>query len=522
MKIKYKPLEKPLELNNFKDLIDFRVNSSNKIAYKYRLKKDIVEITAEQFKNHIEAFGTYLYSQEHKNTKIALIGENSYEWIVSYFAIVNGGNVVVPLDKELPASDLKELITRSGCTALVYAESYSDIAEDNQELKTYSMKEFDTFYAEGQKIIDSGNTEYIDFVPDGNKMSSIIFTSGTTGKPKGVMLTPKNMIADINAAGSISSLAGDTLLTLPLHHTFAFSTSVIANIMFEGTTAINASLRNFKKDLAEFKPRNICVVPLYLESLYKNIWNGAKEQKKDKLLKTMIKISNGLRKVGIDLRRKLFKSVLDQLGGNLDLLVAGGAPISDMYTKGFDDLGITVLNGYGITECAPVVSVNEYGNLVLGSVGVVCNCCDVKIKDGEILVKGDNVMLGYFDDEKSTEEAFEDGWFKTGDLGHLEGNILFITGRKKNLIILSNGKNVSPEELEDLIITSIPNVNEVIVSADGDYIGAEIYAENRDGIQEAINELNKKLPAYKQIKKISFRDTEFEKTTTKKIKRKYN
>ncbi len=521
MKMKYKPLQKKLELNNFKDLIEFRANSSNKIAYKYRLKKEVIEITAEQFKQHIEFFGTYLYNCDVKNTKVALIGENSYEWIVSYFAIVNGGNVVVPLDKELSPEDIKELITRSNCSALVYADSYSDIAEDNSELKTYSMKDFAKFYEEGRKIIDGGNTEYLDYVPDGDAMSSIIFTSGTTGKPKGVMLSPKNMIADINAAGSISSLAGDTLLTLPLHHTFAFSTSVIANIMFEGTTAINASIRNFKKDLAEFKPRNICVVPLYLESLYKNIWNGAKEQKKDKLLKVMIKISNILRKVGIDLRRKLFKSILDNLGGNLDLLVAGGAPISDVYTKGFDDLGITVLNGYGITECSPVVSVNEYGNLVLGSVGVVCDCCEIKIKDGEILVKGENVMLGYFGDEKATEEAFDDGWFKTGDLGHLEGNILFITGRKKNLIILSNGKNVSPEELEDLILTN-SNADEVIVSAEGDYIGAEIYAENREGIQEAINELNKKLPSYKQIQKVTFRDTEFEKTTTKKIKRKYN
>ena len=249
--------------------------------------------------------------------------------------------------------------------------------------------------------------------------------------------------------------------------------------------------------------------------------DAAKEQKKDKLLKTMIGISNGLLKVGIDVRRKLFKSVLDQLGGNLDLLVAGGAPISDVYTKGFADLGITVINGYGITECSPVVSVNRQSKVVLGSVGPVCNCCEVKIKDGEILVKGENVMLGYFQDEEATKEAFDDGWFKTGDLGYMDGEYLYITGRKKNLIILSNGKNVSPEELED-IITTKTTANEVIVYQDGDMIAAEIYAEEKEGIQEAINEINKTLPSYKQIHKVSFRDTEFEKTTTKKIKRKYN
>ena len=521
MKFKYQALTNPPVLNNFKDLIEFRTKSENKIAYKYRFKKSVVEITADQFKQHIEALGTYLYSIGFKDAKIALIGENSYEWIVSYFAIVNGGNVVVPLDKELPAEDLKELITRSGATALIYADTYSDIASDNSEITTLCMNDFEQFYAKGNEIINSGNTEYIDFVPDGNKMCSIIFTSGTTGKPKGVMLTPRNILSDIIAAGSISSLAGDTLLTLPLHHTFAFSTSVIANIIFEGTTSINSSLRNFKKDLAEFKPRNICVVPLYLESLYKNIWNSAKEQKKDKLLKTMIVISNGLRKVGIDLRRTLFKSVLDQLGGNLDLLVAGGAPISDVYTKGFDDIGITVLNGYGITECSPVVSVNRYTKIVLGSVGPVCGCCEVKIKDGEILVKGENVMLGYFDDPKATEDAFEDGWFKTGDLGYIKGDCLFITGRIKNLIILSNGKNVSPEELEDLILTKT-NAEEVLVSAEGDYIMAEVYAQQPEGVEEAILALNKNLPSYKQIQKVKFRDTEFEKTTTKKIKRKYN
>lgn len=454
-----------------------------------------------------------------KDSKIALIGENSYSWILSYFSVVNGGNIIVPIDKELPNEDIADLIKQSGAVALIYADTYRDIAEEHGHLKLFNMKEFDAYISEGEKLINDGNKDFVDYEIDNKKLCSIIYTSGTTGKPKGVMLCHKNFAADIiSSCENVLYIAGSSMLTLPLHHTFAFSTSVLSMLLKGVTIPINSSLRTFKQDLKDFKPQNMFLVPLYVETMYKNIWTTADEQGKTKLLKTTLKISNALRKVGIDIRRKVFKSVLDTFGGELDLIVSGGVPINEKYIKCFDDLGIKVLNGYGITECSPVVAVNRNENPVNDSVGLILSCNEVKEKGGEILVKGDNVMLGYYEDDGATKDAFDDGWFKTGDLGYIKDNHLFITGRKKNLIILSNGKNVSPEELEEKI-RLIENVIEVLVYAENDAITAEIYAGNTDNIQNSINELNKSLPLYKQVSKVKFRDTEFVKTTTKKIKR---
>ena len=511
-------LNKTPYIENLKELVNLRATMPNEIAFKYKKKKEIIEITAKQFKNEIECFGTYLYSQGLKDSKIALIGENSYQWILSYFSVVNGGNIIVPIDKELSNEDIADLIKQSGAVALIYADSYSDIADEHKHLQLFSMKDFDAYISEGKKLIDDGNKDFVDYEIDNKKLCSIIYTSGTTGKPKGVMLCHKNFAADIISSCENVYIAGSSMLTLPLHHTFAFSTSVLSMLLKGVSIPINSSLRTFKQDLKDFKPQHMFLVPLYVETMYKNIWTTADEQGKTKLLKTMLKISNALRKVGIDIRRKVFKSVLDAFGGELDLIVSGGAPINEKYLKCFDDLGIKVLNGYGITECSPVVAVNRNENPVKDSVGLLLSCNEAKEKDGEILVKGDNVMLGYYEDAEATKDAFDDGWFKTGDLGYIKNNHLFITGRKKNLIILSNGKNVSPEELEEKI-QLFENVIEVLVYAENDTITAEIYAENTDNIQNNINELNKSLPLYKQIQNVKFRDTEFVKTTTKKIKR---
>lgn len=505
-------------IENLKELVNLRANMPNKIVFRYKKKKEIIEITAKQFKSEIECLGTYLYNQGINDSKVALIGENSYQWILSYFSVVNGGNIIVPIDKELSNEDIADLIKQSGADALIYADSYSDIAEDHKHLKLFNMKEFDTYISEGKKLIDNGNKDFVDYEIDNKKLCSIIYTSGTTGKPKGVMLCHKNFAADVISSAENVRVGEQTMLTLPLHHTFAFTTSVLSVMEYGVTVSINSSLRTFKQDLKDFKPHNMFLVPLYVETMYKNIWTTADEQGITKLLKAMLKISNVLRKVGIDIRRKFFKSVLDAFGGELELIISGGAPINETYIKCFDDFGVKVLNGYGITECSPVVAVNRNENPIKGSAGLVLSCNQVKVKDGEILVRGDNVMLGYYEDEQATKEAFDDEWFKTGDLGYIKGNHLYITGRKKNLIILSNGKNVSPEELEEKI-QLIENVIEVLVYAENDTITAEIYAENTDNIQNDINELNKSLPLYKQIQNVKFRDTEFVKTTTKKIKR---
>lgn len=505
-------------IEDLKELVNLRADMQNKIAFKYKKKQQIIEITATQFKNEIEYLGTYLYGQGIKNSKVALIGENSYEWILSYFAVICGGNVIVPIDKELSNADISELIMQSGATAIIYADSYSDIAEENQHLRAFNMKDFDSFISKGKELIYNGNTDFVDYKIDNRKLCSIIYTSGTTGKPKGVMLCHKNLAADIVSSCENVHIADSSMLTLPLHHTFAFSTSVLSMLLKGVTISINSSLRNFKKDLSAFKPQNMFLVPLYVETMYKNVWSTVEEQGNTKLLKTMLKISNVLCKVGIDIRRKAFKNVHEAFGENLDLIVSGGAPINEKYIKFFESIGITILNGYGITECSPVVAVNRNKDARPNSAGLILSCNQVKIKDDEILVKGDNVMLGYYNDESATKEAFDGEWFKTGDLGYAEANYLYITGRKKNLIILSNGKNVSPEELEEKI-QLIENVIEVLVYAENNVVTAEIYAENTDNIQNDINELNRSLPIYKQIAKVKFRNCEFDKTTTKKIKR---
>lgn len=511
-------LNKTPHIENLKELVNLRKDMAKDIAFRYKKKKEIVEITSMQFKNEIEYLGTYIYDQGIKESKVALIGENSYEWILSYFAVVCGGNVIIPIDKELSNEDIADLIKKSGATALIYSDSYSDITEEHKHLKRFNMKEFEKYISDGKNLVNAGNKDFINYKIDNKKLCSVIYTSGTTGKPKGVMLCQKNLTTDIIGACENVHIAGSSMLTLPLHHTFAFSTSVLSMLLKGVTISINSSLRSFEKDLKAFKPQNMFLVPLYVEAMYKNIWNKAEEQGKTKVLKATLKVSNILRKIGIDIRRKAFCNIIAEFGGNLDLIVSGGAPINEKYIKFFESIGITVLNGYGITECSPVVAVNRNKDAKPNSVGLVLSCNQIKIQDGEILVKGENVMLGYDNDKNATAEAFDGDWFKTGDLGYVKDNYLYITGRKKNLIILSNGKNVSPEELEEKI-QLIENVIEVMVYAENGCITAEVYAENTDNIQNDINELNKTLPIYKQIAKVKFRECEFDKTTTKKIKR---
>ncbi len=520
------PLNKHLRPNNIKELTTLRAEiSKDNIAFEYKVKKDIVRVSYAKLKEDIDSLGTFMYQEGFKNKKIAIIGENSYAWIITYLATIIGSNVIVPVDKELSAEDISSQLQECGTDILFHSKDYADIADELKSngciIKSYSFADIDKFIGLGKQSIADGNKEYLENEIDADSVCSIIYTSGTTGRPKGVMLTQGNLAADVISSCENVFIAGKSMLTLPLHHTFAFSTSVLAMLLYGVEISINSSVRHFVNDLKLYKPQNMFLVPLYVETMYKNIWDAVEKQNKTNALKILIKLSNILRYIGIDLRRKLFKTVLEGLGGNLDLIVSGGAYIDEKYIKGFEDLGIMVLNGYGITECSPVVSVNRNKWAKKGSVGLLLSCCDCKIIDGEICIKGSNVMKGYLNNESATKDAFYGKWFKTGDLGYIdEDNYLFITGRRKNLIILSNGKNVSPEELESKIL-DIKDVIEVVVYAENDNITAEIYAENKDTIENEINNLNKTLPAYMQIQKVKFRDTEFEKTTTKKIKRNY-
>lgn len=509
------PLNPQPNLTNFRQLVDTNADAyPQDIAFQFQRNRQLVSITYQKFRDDIQTLSSYFYQQGLSRSKIAVLGENSYEWILTYFSAVMSNNIIIPIDKELPNDDIAYLLDFSSAELLVYADSYADVADamlQGGRIKAaLPMKDF-------SKILDV--PAKLEIATEETEMCAIIFTSGTTGKPKGVMLSQWNMVVDAVSGCKNVYFSGPSLLTLPLHHTFAFTAGVLVMLVYHVPIYINKSLRTFQTDMKLFRPQNMFLVPLYVETMYKNIWKTAKEQGKDKLLKRMIVLSNLLRKFGIDLRRKIFKSVLDNFGGNLNLLVSGGAAIRQEYIDGMDDIGILVLNGYGITECSPVVAVNRNKAYTPNSIGLSLTCNEIKIEAGELCVKGDNVMLGYYQDPSATQAAIVDGWFKTGDLGYIdEDGFLYITGRKKNIIILSNGKNVSPEELEEKIL-DIPHVEEVVVFAKQGIITAEIFSENSTGIQEAITTLNRDLPSYKRIQQVMFRDTPFEKTTTKKIKR---
>lgn len=504
---------------------------SDDVAFEYNIGGKKIRKSFNRLKDDIFAFGSYLYTKGVKNSRIALYAENSYEWIVTYFATVISSNIIIPLDKELKPSEAATLFRAADTDMLVYSSKKAEIInefKDDEISQILCIDNFDDALSIGKERLSESKISENKI--DIDEPCAIIFTSGTTGNPKGVMLSQHNLVTDMLRSMEMLTFPKGTVALLPFNHTFGFMACVLCMIHGGSPVFINGGLRFVLQDIKAAKPGHISVVPLFVENFYKGIWKNAKKSGKDKLLKKLIKISNALRKVGIDLRRILFKSVLDAFGGNLKMIITGGAPISDELAKSFDDIGIQIINGYGISECSPIVSLNRNKWIKLGSVGQHINTVQVKTinnnedGEGEICVKGDIVMLGYYNNSEANAEAFtEDGWFKTGDLGRVdEDGFVFITGRKKNLIILDNGKNVYPEELEYLI-GRIDNVTEVIVYAEDDKITAEIYAEEK-GFEEQItsdikNNLNPTVAIYKQIHKIKFRDTEFAKTTTRKIKR---
>ena len=515
-----------------KDLLCFCVTEyGKKEALAYHNRNQDISISFAEFKSQIDAFGTYLFSKRFNGSHIAVFGENSYEWILTHFAVTCGGNVVVPIDKELDAGSAAELLLDSESKVLVYSDTYSDVIECIQtklpEITCISMKEIPTLVKKGEELISAGYRDYLDIVVDKDDLASIVYTSGTTGKSKGVMLTHNNFCSCMYGACCNVLLTGPSLLVLPLHHTFGLVASIFAVMFYGQTVYINKSLKRLSADFQKCQPQHLFAVPLVVETLYKNIWASATKQGKDKALRLLIKISDALLKCKIDVRKILFKSVISAFGGNLDLIVSGGAPIDPKYIRAFNSFGVTVLNGYGITECGPIVAVNRNKYNVIGSVGLPLCCNKVKIsEDGEVLVKGENVMLGYYHNEEENKKVFIDGWFRTGDLGNLdEYGALHITGRIKNLIILSNGENISAEGIEQQVL-KIPYVKEVVAYGKGDVIVAEVFLDEeiagaKDRIHADIQAINQGLPTVKNIGKVIIRDTEFLKTTTKKIKRNY-
>lgn len=503
--------------------------------------KELKEINYNQTWKRISRLGTYFFSKGLKNgKKIAIISENNIDWVFAYYAILVGGNVCVPMDAKLTYDDLEDQIIRCGCDGLVYSPKFESFVKEIKNksgipsMEYFCTDNFDEYYVAGKKLIKDGDDSFekVEIKPD--DLACICYTSGTTGKSKGVMLTHRNVASDCTSSCRV--LTGrHAIAFLPLHHTLSWVSALYATYIVTEWGYLCDSLKDIQKDIVNFKPYNFTGVPLVVETVYDKIWKTARKMGKEELLKKGLKISNFLMKFGIDIRRKIFKMVIDNLGGNLDMIICGGAYLDPKYEKGLYDLGIDVFNGYGLTECSPVITCNHPTKFKFGSVGTPLDCCEIKIHEpdedgvGEIYVKGDNVMVGYYNDPEATAEAFDGEWFKTGDYGRIDKDgFLFMVGRKKNLICLSNGKNVSPEELEEKLMKMILYIKEVLVFEEDKRICAEFWLNEEDypdakaKIKGDVNEFNAKMPIFKRIARVTTRDEEFPKTTTLKIVRKYS
>ena len=555
------------ELNNFRELMDFCYeNYKDNIAYKY--KKDPEKKPAEYINktfadtiNDVKAISTAILNNNKKISRIALIGSNRYEWVISYFGITTAGLVIAPMDKLLPEKEIKSLIKRSDVEAVIFEKKYADIfkellADETNKLSTLicmddiednKIQKLSELIKEGNKLLKEGNKQYDDVKIDDNEMSIMLFTSGTTDLAKIVMLSQKNICSNIYAyQAHFKMLPTDTLLSfLPIHHTFESSITILYGFYSGACVAFCDGLRHIQENLKEYEVSIFVAVPLVLETMYKKINKGIADQGKTKLINTMVKVSNGLLKCHIDVRKKLFKAINDNFGGKLRIILYGAASLDKDTVIGFDSFGINSIQGYGLTETSPVLVAEGETKHRPGSCGYPLDNVEIKILNpdkqgiGEIVAKGPNIMLGYYNDEKKTEEAFEDGWFKTGDYGYIDKDgFLFITGRKKDIIVLRNGKNVYPQELE-FLINKLPYVAESMVfsreSSNTDTVLAAKIVYDKETIQKAfgekeekdyekliwkdIKEINKTLPTFKHIKQITITDEPMSKTTTQKVKR---
>lgn len=550
-------LNKVTKVESIKEMLDLAVKEAgNKNAFEYKNGDKIVKITYKQYVDDINSLGTALASLNMHNKHVAIIGENSYKWLTVYLCMLQSTGVFVPVDRELTCLDVINVLKHSDSEALFFSKKYAqyipEIKKAIPNIKYYigldvkkdedNILSYDLLKESGKKLLDKKSTIYTDLKDDENNLKLLVYTSGTTGNPKGVMLTEHNLISVVYYGLQIADIGEKCLSVLPYHHTYEAVAGILVGLHKHSTICINDSLKNVLKNLQLYKPDYIYLVPAFTEVFYKSIWNNAQKTGKDKALKKMIPLSNALRKTGIDLRKKFFKSIHEAFGGNLNQIVCGGAPIRPEIGKFFNDIGITLLNGYGITECSPLVSVNRANFNDSNTVGVILPCCEVKIEnktadgDGEIYVKGDIVMKGYYKEPEKTAKVLKDGWFNTEDYGRInEKGQLIINGRKKNLIVLDNGKNIYPEEIENYIM-GIPYVKEVLVKASKNAAGQEtaliaevfldkekieeMHIENiKETLKKDVQDSVRELPVYKHISDVKIRKNEFEKTTTSKIKR---
>lgn len=557
------------KINTLKEMLKMCADKySSNIAFKFRNEPRLPTITKTflEFYDDVNAFGSSLTELGLKNSRIAIIGENRYEWVVSYLGTINGVGVAVPLDRMLPPNEIELMLERGEVDVLVYSESFQqtveNISKNNTNLKALicmnpkntdfiddsKFFSFESLLNKGKELIENGYEEYINTDPDPDVLSVLLFTSGTSASSKAVMLSHKNICSDIMSLGGVVHFKpGDSVLSiLPLHHTFENTTGLLFPLFLGMTVSICDGLKYLSKNLTEYKPDCLIGVPLIFDKFKGKILDEIKKKDMEKKINTLMGILNFLSYLGIDLRRKIFKKLLEPFGGKIRVIVTGGAAMEDDTTKFYESIGVKVYQGYGLTETSPVVAGgNDYirktgtcGNPLPGVKIAIAN--PDSSGSGELVVKGSNVMLGYWKNEEATKEAIVDGWFHTGDLGRIDKKgLIKVTGRVKSMIVLNNGKKVFPEELENHI-NKVPYVKESLVWGETTKDGTvEICAKivlDKENITEvvkcpedenaikklldsAVKEINKLMPVYKTIRYYVFGYEELIKTTTMKIKR---
>ena len=533
-------------------------------CYVYKEKKAIKEYSYRTLYENTLRFGAALEKMDLLGKPIAVIGEADPAYMTTYYSVVNGNGVIIPLDKEITDDEIVNFLILSEAVAVVYTkgqngriaaladrlpniEKFIAVAIESETATCDRLIGFEEMMQIGDAYIAEGKSHYTEIEIDTEKCCSIIFTSGTTGTSKGVMLCQKNLCTNAtSAASAIDFISPGTRLVsvLPMNHTYEVTCGHFAAQYYGASVFLNDNLKYVMRNFQTYKPQILVLVPLFVETMHKKIWSEIRSKGKEKLVRRMIKVSNALRKIGIDLRTKFFGQILGALGGEIQGIVCGGAPLNPQLIKDFKDFGIDILEGYGITECSPLLAVNTLGKERARSVGPAVKNVSVRIdkenendETGEIVAKGDNVMLGYYRNEEATNDVFtDDGWFRTGDIGYMdEDGYIYITGRKKNVIILSNGKNIFPEEIEEylaqvsiiaesvIVGKPLPGSNEIVITAlvypDYEQLQGLNADEIYNKVKDEIDEISRSLPQYKQIRQIIIRETEFEKTTSRKIKR---
>lgn len=545
---------------------------ADNVAFRQRFVKDepFREITYREALDTVNGLGTALIAHGLKGKRISVIGENCYQWATGYLAAVCGTGVVVPLDKELSAQELKQLVIEADVAAVLFTKKYEEMFKDMMasgdtklELlvnlngsagdEAEGILSWEGLVEEGKKLVEGGDRSFIDAEIYADEMSVLLFTSGTTGIAKGVMLSHRNICEDLMSAPTILNVnTWDIFFSvLPVHHTYECTCGFLMPLYKGASIAYCEGLKYIVKNLAEVRPTMLLAVPLIFENLYNNIMKNVRKQGKEGLVRKVLSVNKVTKKIGLDLNKLLLKDILKVFGGRMRVLISGGAAIDPAILQFFNDLGFIAVQGYGLTECAPMAALNpdQHKNMRNSSVGHLLPGMEVKIEDknedgiGEICVKGPNVMMGYYNMPEETAKVIKDGWFHTGDLGYVDDkDFIYITGRKKNVIITANGKNVFPEELEYYLGRS-NLVSESMVWAQEDEAGQDtvIVATIKPDMEEVeaaigkeaaadsaqvekllwaeVDKINEDLPFFKKIKKITVRREEFEKTTGKKIKR---